>query len=74
MAVTKYNAFVPVSAELLADVVPWDEMQRQMEENARAFRALPPEEQARILAEKKDAYEAQRCSACGCHPDEHGDG
>ena len=34
--------------------------------------ALPPEEQARITAERKAKYEAERCTVCGCHPDEHG--
>lgn len=63
---------MPVPAELLEDALPpWDEMQRQMEANARAFAALPLEEQARIKAEREAAYEAERCKACGCHPDEH---
>lgn len=65
---------MPISAEVLADALPpWDVMMRQMEENARAFAALPSEEQERITAERKAAYEAERCEACGCHPDEHGD-
>lgn len=42
------------------------------QEDARAFAALPPEEQARIKAEREAAYEAERCTVCGCHPDEHG--
>ena len=41
------------------------------EEKGRAFRALPANEQERILAERAAAYEAQRCPHCGCHPDEH---
>jgi hypothetical protein len=64
---------MPISAEVLADALPpWDVMMRQMEENARAFAALPIEEQERITAEKKAAYEVERCEACSCHPDEHG--
>lgn len=43
-----------------------------VEANAAAFAALPPEEQARIKAEREAAYEAERCAVCGCHPDEHG--
>lgn len=68
--------YMPVSREEVLDdrLPPWDEMQRQMEANARAFAALPPEEQARIKAEREAAYEAERCTACGCHPDEHGSG
>jgi hypothetical protein len=31
---------------------------------------LPAEEREQQRAD----YEAQRCSACGCHPDEHGEG
>lgn len=67
------SGWMTVARELLDDrLPPWDEMQRQMEANARAFAALPPEEQARITAEREAAYEAERCTACGCHPDEHG--
>lgn len=63
----------PVPAELLEDQLPpWDVMMAQMEAAAAAFAALPPEEQQRITAERKAAYEAERCTACGCHPDEHG--
>jgi uncharacterized protein YqiB (DUF1249 family) len=73
MDVQKYAIVVPVSREALDDDVlpPFPEMMRQIEENARRFRALPPEEQARIKAEREAAYEAERCQACGCHPDEH---
>lgn len=69
------SGWMTVSQELLDDrLPPWDEMQRQMEANARAFAALPPEERARIKAEREAAYEAERCTECGCHPDEHADG
>lgn len=69
---TVHTILVPT--ELLEDQLPpWDEMQRQIEANAAAFAALPPEEQARVKAEREAAYEAGRCTACGCHPDEHGD-
>lgn len=64
-----------MSQELYDEVLSmpsWDEMQRQIEANAAAFAALPPEEQARIKAEREAAYEAERCTVCGCHPDEHG--
>lgn len=70
--VKMYGAQIEVSEEMLADAMPFDEMMRRSAEGARAFRALPPEEQERILAERKAAYEADRCAACGCHPDEHG--
>lgn len=74
MQVRVLTAHMPVSQEMLDDrLPPWDEMERQMAENARKFAALPPEEQARIKAERKAAYEADRCTACGCHPDEHSD-
>jgi hypothetical protein len=47
-------------------------MMAMLAEKERAFNALPPEEQERIRAEEKAAYEAQRCEHCGCQPDEHG--
>jgi len=46
-------------------------------EQERQFNALPPEEQARILAEQEAeraaAKAARTCPHCGCDPDEHGD-
>jgi hypothetical protein len=67
------TAYLPVAQEVLDNALPpFDVMMAQMEANAAAFAALPPEEQERITAERKAAYEAQRCPACGCHPDEHG--
>lgn len=72
ITVRQMRAFMPVTQEVIDNALPpWDEMMRQMDANAAAFAALPPEEQARILAERKAAYEAERCQACGCHPDEH---
>lgn len=71
VVVNRLTALLPVSAEMLEDRLPsWGEI----EAAATAFAALPPEEQERILAERKAAYEAERCTACGCHPDEHRDG
>lgn len=65
------TAWMPVSREMVESALPpWDEMERQMADNARAFAALPPEEQARIRAEREAAYEAQRCPTCGTHPDD----
>lgn len=65
---------IPVSREVLEDALPpFDVIMQRIEENARAFAALPLEEQERITAERKAAYEAERCEACGCHPDEHSD-
>jgi hypothetical protein len=49
---------------------PWGELVQMIEENDRAFRALPPEEQARIVAEREAEYEAQRCPTCGHHSDD----
>lgn len=73
ITVTMASAWMPVSQEMLDDVLPpWDELMRMAEESDRAFRALPPAEQARILAEREAAYEAERCEHCGCHPNEHG--
>jgi hypothetical protein len=72
--VRKLVSYMGVSREEWGNrLPPFDEMMRRIEENARAFAALPPEEQARIEAEREAAYEAQRCMACGCHPDEHDD-
>lgn len=74
IVVRRMSYAIPVSQEYLDDrLPPFPDMMRMIEENERAFRALPPEEQARILAERKAAYEADRCTECGCHPDEHGD-
>lgn len=71
--VRQMRTVLPVSAEVYADrLPPFSEMMRRIEENARAFAALPLAEQERITAERKAAYEAERCKACGCHPDEHG--
>lgn len=73
ITVRQITHVMPVSRELLEDrLPPWDEIERQMEANAAAFAALPAEEQARILAEREAKYEAERCTVCGCHPDEHG--
>lgn len=45
-------------------------------EQERQFKALPLEEQARILAEREAAEAAAKaertCPHCGCDPDEHG--
>jgi hypothetical protein len=64
-------AYVPVSRQMVDDQIlpPWDELVRMAEERDREFRALPAEEQARILAERDAEYEAQRCPTCGHHPD-----
>lgn len=70
--VVKHGALVPVSQELLDDAMSTEDMLRQADEQQRAFNALPAKERKRILAERKRAYEAQRCKECGCHPDEHG--
>lgn len=71
--IKKFQVLVPISDELLADALPpFEEIMRMAEEHDRAFRALPSEEQARITAERKAAYEAKRCPTCRCHPDEHG--
>ena len=72
ITVRQMQVYMPISQEMLEDALPpWDEIERHMEEKARAFAALPREEQERIKAERKAAYEAERCEACGCHPDEH---
>lgn len=72
--VLKYGAVIPVSRELLADAAPsFEELLAAAHRAQVAFSLLPPEEQARILAEREAAYEARRCTECGCHPDEHGD-
>lgn len=73
LIVRQMRTVLPVSAGVLADALPpFPEMMRMIEENARALAALPLAEQERITAERKAAYEAERCEACGCHPDEHG--
>lgn len=70
--VQSMTAYMPVTQEMVDDALPpFDVIMQRMEENARAFAALPPEEQERIKAEKAAAYEAERCAECGCHPDEH---
>lgn len=75
MDVRKIAATVPVSREVLDDfpgtLEDWIRAARAERER---FAALPPAEQARILNERAAAYEAKRCAACGCHPDEHGGG
>ena len=72
ITVRQMRVYMPVTQEALDDALPpWDVMMERIEENARAFAALPPEEQERIKAEKAAAYEAERCTECGCHPDEH---
>lgn len=71
------TAMVPVSEEMLAEaknMPSFLELLAMAEQRDREFRALPPEEQARIKAEREAAYDAERCTACGCHPSEHGDG
>lgn len=74
MQVKQVAYHLPVSRELLADSPgSFEDMLRSAQEADRAFRALPVEEQQRILAERKAAHEAGRCTACGCHPDEHND-
>jgi hypothetical protein len=73
MLVQRFGSIVPLSQEQWDDrLPPWDELMRRAAAADRAFRALPPEEQARITAERAVAYEAERCETCGCHPDEHG--
>lgn len=72
--VKRYAAVVPISQEMLIDrLPPFEELMAAGARADAAFRALPSEEQARILAEREAAHEAKRCTACGCHPDEHGD-
>jgi hypothetical protein len=79
--VRKFAAEVFVSAEPIEDATPpMEEIIRRMEDDRRAFEALPPEEKARIFAEEgarmaeiRAAHEAERCPHCGCHPDEHND-
>lgn len=36
------------------------------------FAMLPIDEQQRLTALRKEAYESERCDACGCHSAEHG--
>jgi hypothetical protein len=64
-------AYIPVASRDLLDnaLPPFGELIRMAEERDREFRALPAEEQARILAERETAYEARRCPTCGHHPD-----
>lgn len=72
LTMTQHSAYIVVPQELIDDALPpWGEIERRIEENTRAFAALPLEEQARIMAERKATYEAERCTRCGCHPDEH---
>lgn len=74
MQVKQFAHHSLVSREVLEDHPGTiGDMIRAAQEADRRFRAMPPEEQARIIAERKAAYEAQRCSSCGCHPDEHAD-
>lgn len=68
-----------VSRELVEDSMilpPGVNIFDWMAERERRFKALPPEEQARILAEceaERAAAKAERtCPHCGCDPDEHG--
>jgi hypothetical protein len=69
----------PLSQEAIDDMAGMPnlfELMEQWEAEAAAFRALPVEEQARILAEQAAKAEAERlertCPHCGCDPQEHG--
>jgi hypothetical protein len=71
------SSYVFYSDEMLEEAKTFPSF-AEMIESARQreaeFQALPKEEQDRILAEREKAYEAKRCPACGCHPNEHGEG
>lgn len=73
MDVKKVTSYIQLPAELLNEWPAGQNIFQLAAESARALAALPPEEQARITAERKTKYEAERCQACGCHPDEHND-
>lgn len=75
LEVRQVQAYLPVSRAVYDDIMrgpTFAEMVERAEELQRAWNALPEEERARITAARKAEYEAKRCPACGCHPDEHG--
>lgn len=75
----KLTYHAPITQELLDDSAMTEtfaEIAERLERERVAFDALPPSEQARILAERKAKAEAEKlartCEHCGCDPDEHG--
>jgi hypothetical protein len=80
--VEKVEAVVPLTQQVLDDAAFFNirEILHRRRSYLRRFAALPPMAQAVVrgvqetqTAERNARYEADRCSCCGCHPDEHGD-
>ena len=67
--VRKIGVWLPVTQEELDE-------HRDFLERVRAFNALPPQEKARLSAEREERHAREKaertCPHCGCDPDEHG--
>lgn len=70
---------MPITREVVEDssfLPPGVSIFDHLAEQERQFAALPPEEQARILAENEERRAREKaertCPHCGCDPDEHG--
>lgn len=76
IVVVMASGWLPMSKEVHDDILNGPSFSEMLEAAAKAdkeFKVLPLEEQARITAEREAVYEAERCSQCGCHPQEHGE-